>query len=140
MVKEKMASLIAYAGIILGILAGIFVIRAELYLNPMSYIESYMGLVYYFYFFLSIVATPFLMVSLLIRTKHKKSLSFSLLLTSILLMLLFWYDSDFGQKIFLIIILLVFPIFLAALLLKDGCWSSFVKKLLNKSRFLGGRK
>jgi hypothetical protein len=127
MVKEKIARLIAYVGIILGVLAGIAVTRAELYLSPTSYIESYMGLVYYFYFFLSIVASPFLMASILIRTKHKKSVCFSLLLTSILLILLIWYDSGFGQKIFLIITSLAFPITLTALLLKDGRLSSFVK-------------
>lgn len=120
MVKEKIANLIAYVGVILGILTGIAVTRAELYLSPISYIESYMGLAYYFYYFLSMIAIPFLMVRVFIRTKHKKSVSLSLLLSGIILALLFWYDRGFGQEIFVIIISLAFSILLADFLLKDG--------------------
>lgn len=44
MAREKVANLVAYLGIFLGVIAGITVIHAELYLSPMSYAESYMGL------------------------------------------------------------------------------------------------
>lgn len=127
MVKAKIADLIAYLGIILGVFIGITVIRAELYLSPMSYIESYMDLVYYFYFSLSMVAAPLLIARILIRTTHKKSASIFLLLTGIVSALLFWYDSDFGQEIFLIMASLAFPILLADLLFKIGRLSSPVK-------------
>lgn len=93
MVKEKIADGIACVGLILGVVAGIIVMRAELYLSPMSYTETYTGLISYFYFYFAMVATPFLIVRFFIRTQHKKLAILLVACVIMLLALLFWGDG-----------------------------------------------
>ncbi|MBL8637896.1 MAG: hypothetical protein JNN09_05315 [Alphaproteobacteria bacterium] len=116
MVKGKIANFIGFIGIILGIGAGATVVHAELYLNPMSYYESYSGLVFYFYFFFAIITTPFLMLRSFIIGKFK--LRLCILFLFIASFLIFLYGQEWEKTSVLIAIGLIFPVLMGDLFFK----------------------
>ena len=87
-------------GIILGLVAGYTIIQAELDLNPMSYAESYEGLIFYSYSACAIVSSPFLLMQHIIEHRKNSLLIFTVLGLFLLLGALLFYDKNLGGVFF----------------------------------------
>jgi hypothetical protein len=79
MAKKLITHMVGSIGIILGLVAGYTIIQAELDLNPMSYAESYEGLIFYSYSACAIVSSPFLLMQHIIEHRKNSLLIFTVL-------------------------------------------------------------
>lgn len=101
MAKKLITHMVGSIGIILGLVAGYTIIQAELDLNPMSYAESYEGLIFYSYSACAIVSSPFLLMQHIIEHRKNSLLIFTVLGLFLLLGALLFYDKNLGGGVLL---------------------------------------
>lgn len=108
--KRLIADIIGTIGFILGMIAGCIIVQAELYMNPMDYQNSYVGLVFYCYVATAVVSFPFLAVQFILNRKNSLPLVYVAVAILIILVLMFLYRANLAGGVFLFMAWVTFPL------------------------------
>lgn len=128
--KEKIANFIAYFGLMLGAGTGCIITHLELSMSPISYTESHMGLIPYFYSPCAIISTFFLAVRYLLLTQYKLRMILYFSALIIILSTLYAYGTTWGQILSTLAIWIAFPILLIDLFLTNKKIRAYLNKHL----------